>query len=218
MTNWIELAIAFVLFTGTHVLPARPGVRPWLTRRLGTWGYLLLYSTVSLLLLGWLVVAAGRAPYLPLWEPAAWQAYVALAAVAAACALLTLAIGRPNPFSFGGGDPTRFDPERPGVIGLTRHPILLAAAVWAGAHLLANGDLAHVLLFGAFLIMALGGMMILDRRNRCRLGPAWQALAARRKPALRPGDALRLLLAMFLFAGLLLLHPSVIGVDPLAWL
>ena len=218
MTAWVELALAFALFTCAHALPARPAVRQGLTHRLGTRTYLLLYNAASLLLLWWLIAAAGRAPFLAVWAPAAWQAHTALVALAASCVLLALAVGRPNPFSFGGGDPTQFDPQRPGIVGLTRHPILLAAALWAGAHLLANGDLAHVLLFGAFLIMALGGMMILDRRNRCRLGPAWQALAARRKPALRPGDALRLLLAMFLFAGLLLLHPSVIGVDPLAWL
>ena len=218
MTAWAELALAFVLFTGAHALPARPAVRQGLTRRLGTRAYLLLYSAVSLLLLGWLIAAAGRAPYLPLWEPAAWQAHTALAAMAAACVLLSLAAGRPNPFSFGGGDPTRFDPHRPGIVGLTRHPLLLAVALWAGAHLLANGDLGHLLLFGAFLVMAVGGMAILDRRNRRRLGPAWHEFAATRAPTPLPGDALRLLLAAILFAALLILHPAVIGVDPLAWL
>jgi uncharacterized membrane protein len=138
--------------------------------------------------------------------------------MAAACVLLALAVGRPNPFSFGGGDPTRFDPRRPGIVGLTRHPILLAAALWAGAHLLANGDLVHVLLFGAFLVMAVGGMAILDRRGRRRLGGDWARLAVGRGPTPLSGDGLRLVLAALLFAGLLLLHPAVIGVDPLAWL
>jgi uncharacterized membrane protein len=217
MTACVELALAFALFTGAHALPARPGVRQGLTRRLGTRVYLLLYNAVSLLLLWWLIAAAGRAPYLPLWEQATWQAHMALVAMAAACVLLALTVGRPNPFSFGGGDPTRFDPERPGIVGLTRHPILLAAALWAGAHLLANGDLAHVLLFGAFLVMAVGGMAILDRRAQRRLGADWARLAAGLGPSPLPGDGLRLVLAAVLFAGLLLLHPAVIGVDPLAW-
>jgi uncharacterized membrane protein len=147
MIAWVELAVAFAAFTSTHVLPARPALRRRLTQFLGTRLYLLLYSTISLLLLWWLVVAAGRAPYVPLWEPAAWQVHTAFLAMAAACILLALAVGRPNPFSFGGGEPARFDPRRPGIVGLTRHPILLAAALWAGAHLLASGDLAHVLFF-----------------------------------------------------------------------
>ena len=218
MTAWVELALAFALFTCAHALPARPAVRQGLTRRLGTRTYLLLYNAASLLLLWWLIAAAGRAPFLAVWAPAAWQAHTALVALAASCVLLALAVGRPNPFSFGGGDPTRFDPERPGIVGLTRHPILLAAALWAGAHLLANGDLAHVLLFGAFMAMSLGGMAILDRRSRRRLGADWARLAVGRAPTPLPGDGLRLVLAALLFAGLLLLHPAVIGVDPLAWL
>jgi uncharacterized membrane protein len=217
MTAWAEFATAFAAFTGAHVLPARPAVRRRLIGWLGTRIYLLLYSAASLLLLWWLIVAAGRAPYLPLWAPGSWQVYTAMVAMAACCVLLALAIGRPNPFSFGGRDPTRFDPQRPGIVGLTRHPILLAAALWAGAHLLANGDLAHLLLFGAFLVMAVGGMAILDRRSRRRLGGDWARLAVGRAPTPLPGDGLRLVLAALLFAGLLLLHPTVIGVDPLAW-
>jgi uncharacterized membrane protein len=216
MTAWAELAVAFAAFAGTHALPARPALRRRLSEILGTRLYLLLYSTISLLLLWWLLAAAGRAPYVPLWEPAAWQVHTASLAMAAACILLAVAIGRPNPFSFGGGEPARFDPRRPGIVGLTRHPILLAAALWAGAHLLANGDLAHVLLFGAFLGMALPGMWVLDRRARNRLCADWPRLTALRGPTLLPGDALRLALAALLFAALLLLHPVVIGVDPLA--
>ena len=140
MTAWVELAVAFAAFMGTHPLPARPALRRHLTNRLGTRLYLLLYSAISLMLLWWLVAAAGRAPHVPLWEPAAWQMNTTFLAMAAACILLALAVGRPNPFSFGGGDPAHFDPRRPGIVGLTRHPILLAAALWAGAHLLANGD------------------------------------------------------------------------------
>jgi uncharacterized membrane protein len=216
MIDWVELAVAFAAFTGTHALPARPALRRRLTQFLGTRLYLLLYSTISLLLLWWLVVAAGRAPYVPLWEPAAWQVHTAFLAMPAACILLALAVGRPNPFSFGGGEPARFDPRRPGIVGLTRHPILLAAALWAGAHLLANGDLAHVLFFGAFLSMALVGMAVLDGRARSRLCADWPRFAVLQGPTLLPGDAPRLALAALLFAALLLLHPVVIGVDPLA--
>ena len=216
MTAWVELALAFALFTCAHALPARPAVRQGLTHRLGTRTYLLLYNAASLLLLWWLIAAAGRAPFLAVWAPAAWQAHTALVALAASCVLLALAVGRPNPFSFGGGDPTQFDPQRPGIVGLTRHPILLAAALWAGAHLLANGDLAHALVFGSFLLMALGGMSTLDRRNRRRLGSAWANQLPRRVWSWSPGDALRLVIGILLYLALLLGHPALFGVDPLA--
>ncbi|MET3108808.1 putative membrane protein [Oxalobacteraceae bacterium GrIS 2.11] len=46
------------------------------------------------------------------------------------------------------------------------HPMLLAVKIWAVAHLLANGRLADVILFGAFLIWAAAGYSVLRRRDR----------------------------------------------------
>lgn len=218
MTGWLELAAAYAAFVAAHAVPVRPPVRRRLTALLGDRPYLVLYSAVSLLLLWWLIAAAGRAPYLPLWEQAPWQRRLALPAMALACLLVAFGVGRPNPFSFGGGDPKHYDPARPGIVGVTRHPLLWAMALWAGVHLLANGDLAHALLFGGFLAMALGGIAMLDRRSRMRLGAAWPRLAVRRLPRWQPGDGLRLLAAAVMLTGLLLAHPAVIGVDPLAGL
>lgn len=215
--GWLEFGSAYAAFLLAHAIPARPVVRRHLTATLGDRLYLWLYSAVSLLLLGWLIVAVGRAPYLPLWGAAAWRYWTAMAAMALVCLLLGLGIGKPNPFSFGGGDPAHFDPKRPGIVGVTRHPILAALALWAGAHLLANGDLAHLLLFGGFLVMAVAGMLVLDRRSRRRLGAAeWRRLAMRRLPGWQPSDLVRLVAGLALFAGLLLAHPWAIGVDPLA--
>lgn len=220
ISGWGELALAFAVFVAAHSGPTRPGVRRRLTALFGERGYLLLYSALSLVLLAWLIVAAGRAPFLPIWDPAPWQAGAAAGLMAPACLLLAFSLGAPNPFSIDGGDPARFDPERPGIVGVTRHPLLWAVALWAGAHLLANGDLAHVLLFGGFLVMALLGVLLLERRARRRLGePAWHALAVRRRPGWPGMDLwLRLAAAVGLYLGLLHLHRPVIGVDPLAWL
>lgn len=218
MSGWVELALAMAALVAAHAVPARPSFRGRLIDRFGRTAYLATYIVLSLLLVWWVIAAAGRARYVGLWEPAAWQIWLALAAMALACLVLALAVGRPNPFSFGGGDPTGYDPARPGIVGLTRHPVLLAAVLWATAHLLANGDLAHVLVFANFLLMALGGMPMLDRRTRRRKGGAWARLQPERSWSWSPGDTLRLATGVLLFLALLHLHPALFGVDPLALL
>jgi uncharacterized membrane protein len=216
MGGWGELGVALALFIAAHLLPARPAVRSRLAAVLGERLYLALYSLVSLALLGWLITAAGTAPYVPLWEPAPWQRWTAALLMAPACLLLTLGIGVPSPLSLGGGT-TRSDPEHPGIVGIVRHPLLWALALWSAAHLLANGDLAHILLFGGFLALALAGMAALDRRSRARLGvEEWRRLAMRRPPGWRRSDLARLAAGFVLYVMLLLAHEPVIGIAPLA--
>lgn len=83
------------------------------------------------------------------WEP--WHNHLVLAIMAMVCVILALAVGRPNLFSFGGAINAAFDPARPGIVGWLRHPLLVALAMWAGAHAFANGTLAHVIMFGGLL-------------------------------------------------------------------
>lgn len=169
MSGWIEFGAAFAAFLGAHVIPARPGLRGALIARLGRVGYVAGFSVVSLGLLYWLIVAAGRAPDVLLWDHAIWHRWVVnlampLAVAAGCCA--------------------------PGLGGL-----MAAFMIWAGAHLLANGDVAHVILFGAMLGFALTGV------GRLR-EVAWRVTPA------------RLALAVAIWATLFVLHPYVIGVSP----
>jgi uncharacterized membrane protein len=221
--GWTEYALAFAAFFLTHSLPVRPPLRPWLVGRLGPRGFGLAYSALSLAVLVWLIGAAGRAPHVPLWSWASWQVHVPLMAMLPACVILALAIGRPNPFSFGGARNEVFDPTRPGIVRLTRHPLLLALAIWAFAHIVPNGDLSHVILFGTFALFALLGGRLVDRRKRREMGAAaWLRLDRLRRsahllprPRSFPDLGLRLLLAGGLYAALLWLHPMLIGVSPL---
>jgi len=221
--EWISFAAAFAVFLLSHSLPLRPAIKRALVARLGTRGFSLVYSALSLAMLGWLVHAAAGAPRVALWAWAPWQNHVTLTVMAMVCLLLALSLGRPNPFSFGGALNGTFDPARPGLVRWVRHPVLLALALWAGGHLLANGELAHVLLFGVFAGFALLGMRLVDRRKQREMGAErWQALRRdmARAPLIAapqswPGVALRLALGVAAYLALIWLHPSLFGVSPL---
>ena len=224
--DWIEFTLAMLVFLASHRVPAALGLRQALVLRLGMAGYVTVFSLVSLGLFWWLIVAAGRAPFVPIWDQAPWHRWAVNLVVPGAILLATLGIGAPNPFAFE-GRALGFDPARPGIAGLTRQPLLWALALWAGAHLLANGDLAHLLLFGTFLAMALAGLPLAERRKRRALGNAkWHRLVA--QTALVPFGALlvgrwhpqaappwrRMMLAVGIWALLWHLHLPVIGVTP----
>lgn len=219
--GWFEFAAAYAAFFLSHRVPVRPPIRTWLQARLGRGGFTLAYSLLSVAVLAWLIGAAGRAPYVQLWGWAPWQAYVPLSAMLPVCLILALSIARPNPFSFGGARNDRFDPSRPGIVRWARHPLLLALALWAAAHVVPNGDLARVILFGSFAGFAILGGRLVDRRKRREMGADWhrlQAAVARAPKVSLPisGAALmRLVTGAALYSALLWAHPFLFGVSPI---
>lgn len=219
--GWSEFASACAAFFLTHAIPVRPPVRPWVQRRLGTTGFTLAYSILSLGVLAWLIGAAGRAPHVPLWGWAAWQTWVPLVVMLPVCLILASSIAQPNPFSFGGARNDQFDPAQPGIVRWTRHPLLVALALWSAAHVVPNGDLAHVILFGTFAAFAVLGMWLIDRRTQRAMGADWHRLriAVSNRPRLRgvvSGDTvLRLASGTVLYVALIWAHPILFGVSPL---
>jgi uncharacterized membrane protein len=224
--EWIELAFALAAFFLSHRVPAMFGLKARIVAAFGPRGYVALFSVLSLGLLWWVIVAAGRAPYVELWGQPDWSRWLVNLAMPVAILLGTFGVAAPNPFAFE-GRAQGFDPDRPGIAGLTRQPLLWALAIWAAAHLSANGDLAHVLLFGPMLVLALIGAPAMEARTRARMGTAtWDRLAAR--TALIPLAALakgrwrptslpslpRLLAALAIWAGLWHLHEPLIGLWP----
>lgn len=223
----IEFTAALAAFLAAHSLPTMGRTKARLQTALTPRGYLLAYSAVSLALLGWLIVAARRAPYLPLWDPAPWQWHFAIVVMPISFLLLVVGIAQPNPLSVS----FRRGEEPGGIVAITRHPILWGFALWAIAHVPANGDLVSLILFGGMAVFSLLGMRIVEARARRRLGAErWRALASKTStlpfaaliaghsdlrslgPAL-PWAALAILLyAWFLVAG----HRRLIGVDPFA--
>jgi uncharacterized membrane protein len=227
LAGWGEMSVAFAAFFASHIIPARPAVRRVLHARLGAAAYAALYSLVSLAILGWLIEAARNAPRVQLWDFELWQLWAPNLVMPFVCLLVAFGLLAPNPFSIAGRG--SFDPARPGIAGIMRHPLLLAISLWAAAHMVPNGDLAHAILFGLLAVFGVVGMAALDRRRRREWGEAvWAERSA--KTSLFPFSALlsgrlrlselapnpvRLAAALALYLSLLAMHPALIGVSPL---
>ena len=140
-----------------------------------------------------------------------------------ACLLFAAGTLRPNPLSvsFVGG---RTPASAPGILAVTRHPLLWGFFLWAASHLVANGDLVSLILFGALAVFSLSGMPRLESRARQRLATkdlaaalaiAQGPLAARMRRAASLRTALELLAGLLLYGLFLHFHEAVIGLDPL---
>ena len=84
-----------------------------------------------------------------------------------------------------------------------RHPQMLGTALWAFAHLMVNGDIRSVLLFGAFLAWSLLEIVLCNRRDG-----AWQ----RPEPKPRKWDVITVAIGAVAFVTLVYLHPVLFGV------
>ena len=220
--DWLEFVVALLVFMASHAVPALSGIKGALVSRLGRGGYGAVFGVISLLLLWWVIAAAGRAPFVSIWDQQIWMRWLINLVMPLVVLLICLSVGAPNPLSFG-GRAEGFDPARPGIAGVVRHPLLWALLIWSLVHMLVNGDLAHVILFGLFALYAAVGMAMIDGRLRRKWGAdVWvtRASATSNLPfggnwrSYRPGWS-RPVIAIVIWAGLLHLHLPVIGVSPL---
>lgn len=217
MQDWAIYIFAIIVFFLTHTTPVRPANKARVVAHLGAPGFTLSYSALSIAALSFVISAANRAPTVELWAWAPWQNHVTLLAMALSVAITALAIARPNPLSFGGRNNHSFDPQSAGIVGWMRHPLLVALLVWALGHLIPNGNLAHVILFGIFACFSALGMRIIDRRQtRIQGVEEWQKLSSTtRQIRLSANGFVRLAIGAGVYALLILLHGPVIGAYPL---
>ena len=141
------LIAGLMLFLGTHVFSSLRPAREHVITRLGEGAYKGLYALVSLAGFGLIVAGMGKAPSIELWNPPSWGHYVAVWFMPFALVLLAAAFIPGN------------------VKRLTAHPMLWSITLWALVHLLANGDLAGVLLFGGFGLYSVYAMWSQNRRG-----------------------------------------------------
>ncbi|MFN8721213.1 MAG: NnrU family protein [Rhodospirillales bacterium] len=172
----VEVALAGALLLLSHFVPPAPGNRARIVARTGEGAYMGLYSLVSVAAIVWLCLAWAAAPVVPLWEAGILR-WVPAVVLPFALILFVAAYTTRNPTSVGQGASLLPETAR-GVLRITRNPLLWSVTAWALSHLVANGDLASVLFFGTFAMLAGLGTVLLERKIALREGARWDAFAA----------------------------------------
>lgn len=188
------LALGLALFIMIHLVPTQTELRRALVTSFGELPYKALFAVVSfaglaLIAIGYhkLQVMPGKNPVL--WYPPVWTRHLAFTLMLPAMILLVAA----------------YIPSR--IRTAVKHPMLAAVKIWALAHLLANGDLGSVILFGSLLAWAVFDRISVKRRHA--MGPLGDA-----KATSIVNDLAVVVAGTALYAGMLLWgHRLLIGVS-----
>jgi uncharacterized membrane protein len=220
----VSLVIAGMAFCGSHILLSSTRLRGSLRDQLGERGFLAVYSLTSLVIFAWFVAAYSAAPTIVLWPKQRWAALVPVSVMPFASILLVAGYSTRNPTAVGMERSARADDPAPGILRVTRHPVLWAIGLWASSHVIANGDLSSVVFFGLLAALAFGGTVLIDRKKQLALGSNWSRLAevtsnvpfaalVAGRTGLRWRDIgfLRIAAGLLLYAVLYLAHPIITG-------
>jgi uncharacterized membrane protein len=175
MNPLTHLIVASLAFLATHYVASTP-LRDVLLATMGK-AYLALYSLVAFATLGWMIWAFYHAPFVNLWYAVALRP-VPLIVMPFALVLIVCALATPNPTLVGRARLLKSaDPAR-GILRITRHPLMWGIALWALSHIVARGDAAAAIFFGTFVVLAVSGTWLIDRRKAATLGDNWRRFAA----------------------------------------
>lgn len=189
------LVLGLLLFLGTHAFTMAREPRAALVGRFGEGPYKGAYSLLSLA--GIIMVSAGygayrASGYVPVWDPPVFTRHLALLLVWVGFVAFAAA----------------YLPGR--IKGALKHPMLVGVKAWALAHLLANGDLGSILLFGSFLAWAVAARISLKRRDTYVAAVHGGPIAA---PAGLRNDGIALAVGTAAYVAFAIwLHPWLIGV------
>jgi uncharacterized membrane protein len=182
------LILGLVVFLGTHIFVTFRDTRAALITRLGH-GYRAIFALVSIA--GLALIVWGYADYrgdgsIPVWSPPAFMRHITIGLMLLASIFMAAA----------------FVPSH--AKSKLKHPMLASIKTWALAHLLSNGDLGSILLFGSFLAWGVYARIAAKRRGD---------LGAVTAPAGWINDVIVLVVGILLFLVLgYLFHPYAIGV------
>ena len=184
------LIVGLVLFIGAHLLVTLRGPRAALIARIGEWPYKAIMGVVSLV--GLIVIGFGFGEYratgwVDIWSPPRWTFYITQVLMWPASICVVAAYSRGN------------------IWRTLKHPMLVGVKTWAVAHLISNGDLGSIVLFGSILAWAVYDRITLKRRTDPGAPP--MPVGGKRNDiiALVVGTILYLLLG-------LVFHPLVVGI------
>jgi uncharacterized membrane protein len=187
----IWLVAGLVVFLGIHsVRMVAPGFRDRMIARLGEGPWKGIYSLVSLAGLVLLIWGYGQArpDAAIIYEPPVWTRHIAMLLMLFSFILL---VASQIPAGY--------------IKKAVKHPMLLAVKIWAFAHLLANGDLASLILFLALLAWAVWNRIAVKRRGN----PEFATVSVR-------NDFIAVLVGTALTAWFIMqLHAWLIGVSPI---
>ena len=221
----LSLVLGAICFAGIHLGIAGTPLRDRAIAALGEGAYRAVFSIVSLAAIVWLVMAYKDAPYVATWGILEWWKPIAMILMLPAFLLAVIGLTTPNPTSVGQEGRVARSPE--GIVRVTRHPFLIGVGLWAVVHLIANGDVASFIFFGALAVTALAGTVSIDAKRRRALGPGWQSFAAQTsivpfaaiaagRTRFNPGEIAtpQWVVALIAYALMLGSHSHIIGVSP----
>lgn len=183
------MVLGLILFLGPHVFVTQREPRSAVIKRIGEWPYKALFAVVAIA--GLYLIGKGFALYrdagsIDVWMPPHWARHITVALMWPAIICVAAAY-------------------IPGDIKRTlKHPMLVGVKLWAVAHLIANGDLGAIVLFGSVLAWAVFDRITLKRRSDAGAPPiplgGWR------------NDIMAIIAGTILYFALgLVFHPLVIG-------
>ena len=181
------LVLGLVVFLGAHTFVTARSPRAAAMARLGNGPYWALFSVASIagvLLIGWGFALYRQTGWIDVWTPPAFMRHVTILLMWPSIVLVVAAY-------------------LPGHIKrAAKHPMLAGVKLWAFAHLLSNGDLGSIILFGSFLGWAVYDRIAVKRRANIQFADGgWT------------NDIIALLVGTFVYFALgYTFHPAIIGV------
>ena len=174
----ISLTLAASFLPLSHFLIASTPLRGHLVCRLGDERYLLTYSALTLVAVGWLIVAYLRAPTVVLWVTPTWVAAMLLPIALMGSIMIAAGISTPNPVIVRqGGLFDQADIVR-GILRVSRNSFFWGVGLVSLAQVIVLGDVAATLAFGSFAFLGIIGSFVLDAKKARQYAAAWPAFAA----------------------------------------
>ena len=225
------LAVAAAVFVLMHLLISGTRLRDRITGAIGERPYMGLFSLASVAALAWLIIAFAPARGQPgdtvFWTITPVTRHITIALVLIAFLLAVPGLLTNSPTRVAGGAVVDQPAAVSGMTRVSRNPFLVGVAVWAAAHLLVNGALSAIFLFGSLLILGVFGPLSIDAKRKRALGARYEAFMAQTsnipfaaivqgKQKFKLGEIWwRLLVGLALFALVLMFHQKMFGVSPM---